>query len=61
MFGYIFSSFADDLQMFSNVLLMDNPANDGDSFHLDASGKYIHVRLYFVDCPEVYVGSKSDA
>ncbi len=40
---------------------MDNSANDGDSFHLDASGKHIHVRLYFVDCPEVYVGSTNDA
>jgi len=61
MFGCIFPSFADDLQMFSNVCLMDNPANDGDSFHLDASGEHIHVRLYFVDCPEVYAGSKYDA
>lgn len=61
VFGCILPSFADDLQMFSSVRLMDNPANDGDSFHLDASGKHIHVRLYFVDCPEVYAGSKSDA
>ncbi|MGR3174133.1 MAG: helix-hairpin-helix domain-containing protein [Candidatus Scalindua sp.] len=61
MLGCIFPSFADDLQMFSNARLIDNPANDGDSFHLDASGKHIHVRLYFVDCPEVYVGSTNDA
>ncbi len=59
--GCVFPSFADELQRFSHVRLMDNPANDGDSFYLDASGKHIHVRLYFVDCPETYIASKSDA
>ena len=58
--GCIFPLFADDIQTFFDVRLMDNPANDGDSLHVDAAGKHIHVRLYFVDCPEIPIGSKSD-
>ncbi|OQX90679.1 MAG: hypothetical protein B6D58_09745 [candidate division Zixibacteria bacterium 4484_95] len=61
MFGGIFQSYAADLQMFSNVKLMNNPANDGDSFLVAANGKSFRVRLYFVDCPETSVSSKSDA
>lgn len=61
MFGGILSSFAADLQMFSNARLINNPANDGDSFFVDANGKSFHVRLYFVDCPETLIASKSDA
>src|SRR5450755_150163 len=29
-----------------------NPANDGDSFHVQASGREYIFRLYFVDAPE---------
>lgn len=61
MFGGILPSFSADLQMFSNARLINNPANDGDSFLVEANGKSFHVRLYFVDCPETSVGSKSDA
>ena len=61
MFGGIFPLFAADLQMFSNVQLVDNPDNDGDSFLVVVPGKQLHVRLYFVDCPETSAGSKSDA
>jgi len=50
MFGGIFQSYAADLQMFSNAKLINNPAN-----------KSFRVRLYFVDCPETSVNSKSDA
>ena len=32
--------------------LMLNPANDGDSFHVQANGTEYLVRLYFVDAPE---------
>lgn len=60
-FGSIFPSFAADLQMFSNVQLVNNPENDGDSFLVVAAGKHLHVRLYFVDCPETSIGCKSDA
>ncbi len=62
MFEGIFpSSYAADLQMFSNARLINNPANDGDSFLVEANGKSFRVRLYFVDCPETSISSKSDA
>ena len=61
MFGGIFQSYAADLQMYSNAKLIKNPANDGDSFLMEANGKSFRVRLYFVDCPETSVSSKSDA
>lgn len=61
MFGGILPSFAADLQTFSNARLINDPANDGDSFLVEANGKSFHVRLYFVDCPETLFASKSDA
>jgi len=61
MFGDILPSFAADFQMFSNGRLINDPANDGDSFLVEANGKSFHVRLYFVDCPETLIGFKSDA
>lgn len=61
MFGGIFQSYAADLQMFPNAKLINNPANDGDSFLVEVNGKSFRVRLYFVDCPETSVSSKSDA
>lgn len=54
-------SHAAGLQKFTNARLIDNPANDGDSFLVEADGKSFHVRLYFVDCPETSTNSKSDA
>ena len=61
IFGGISPSYAADLQMFSNAKLINNPANDGDSFLVKANGKSFRVRLYFVDCPETSVSSDSDA
>ena len=61
IFGGILPSHAADLQRFSRAKMVDNPANDGDSFFLEADGKSFHVRLYFVDCPETSTKSKSDA
>lgn len=61
MFGGILPSYAADLQRFSNAQLINNPANDGDSFLVEANGKSFHVRLYFVDCPETSISSNSDA
>lgn len=41
------------LQVFSNaVLVVDHPANDGDSFIVQAGGVRHHLRLYYADCPE---------
>ncbi len=61
IFGGIFSSYAANLQMFSNARLINNPANDGDSFFVEAGEKFFHIRLYFIDCPETSAGSNSDA
>jgi len=60
IFGGILPSYAADLQMFANVRLVNNPANDGDSFFVETDGKTFHVRLYFVDCPETSTSFKSD-
>lgn len=51
--------FAKEFQAFSNTRLVQ--VNDGDSFHVDTGKEVIHIRLYFVDCPESSVGSRSDA
>ena len=61
MFGGILPSFSADLQMFSNARLINDPANDGDSFLVEANGKSFHVRLYFVDCPETLIAFTGDA
>jgi competence ComEA-like helix-hairpin-helix protein len=61
MFGGILPSFSVDLQMFSNGRLINDPANDGDSFLVEANGKSFHVRLYFVDCPETLIAFTGDA
>ena len=62
IFGGILPSFSADLQMFSNARLMNDPANDGDSFLVEADGKPLHIiRLYFIDCPETSTSSMSDA
>jgi competence protein ComEA len=39
-------------QTFRNCSYLPNPANDGDSFHVRASGRKYIFRLYFVDTPE---------
>lgn len=62
MFGGILPSFSADLQMFSNARLINDPANDGDSFLVETEGKHFYIiRLYFVDCPETSTSSMSDA
>jgi len=61
MFAGILPSFAADLQMFSNGRLINDPANDGDSFLVEVNGKSFHVRLYFVDCPETLIAFTGDA
>ncbi len=61
MIGCITPVLGADLQMFSNARLVNNPANDGDSFFVEADGKSIHIRLYFVDCPETSASTENDA
>lgn len=53
--------FASDLQKFTDVRLVDNPSNDGDSFVVQAGEKRLHLRLYFVDCPESVATTDADA
>ncbi|MEI8063096.1 MAG: helix-hairpin-helix domain-containing protein [Verrucomicrobiota bacterium] len=53
--------FAGDLQKFNNVRLVDNPSNDGDSFVVQAGDRKLHLRLYFVDCPESVATTDADA
>ena len=61
LFADISVVYAGELQMLPNTTLINHAANDGDSFHVEAAGKHLHVRLYFVDCPEISVMSKSGA
>ncbi|MFM8982287.1 MAG: thermonuclease family protein, partial [Spartobacteria bacterium] len=43
---------ADEWQTLKNCRLIENDANDGDSFHIDHDGKEYLFRLYFVDAAE---------
>jgi competence ComEA-like helix-hairpin-helix protein len=52
---------AREWQTFKDCQLVENPTNDGDSFHVQAGEKQIVVRLYFVDCPETTAGTDADA
>ncbi len=62
MFGGIQPCFStDNLQMFHNARLINDPVNDGDSFLVKAGGKAFILRLYFVDCPETSINSSSVA
>jgi competence ComEA-like helix-hairpin-helix protein len=49
------------LEVLPGARLVDDPSNDGDSFVVEASGRRLHVRLYFVDCPEATADSTTDA
>lgn len=55
------SAFALDLEKFTDVRMVENPSNDGDSFVVQAGERLIHVRLYFVDCPESVATTDADA
>lgn len=52
---------ASDLQSFTGVRLVEHPANDGDSFVVQAGERQLHLRLYFVDCPEAVATTDADA
>jgi endonuclease YncB( thermonuclease family) len=55
------SAWASDLERIDNARLVEDGVNDGDSFLVAAGKTEIHVRLYFVDCPESSSGSRDDA
>ncbi len=43
---------AAELETIENATLIEAGLNDGDSFKVKANGKVLHLRLYYVDCPE---------
>ena len=49
---------AAELVSIENVTLIDAGLNDGDSFKVNADGRELHLRLYYVDCPETTFNSK---
>jgi competence protein ComEA len=53
--------YAEDLQVFKNGRLINNPVNDGDSFYVYSNGKNLHIRLYYVDCPEISANLKNNS
>jgi len=52
---------ASELEKFTNARLIENPSNDGDSFVVKAGERQLHLRLYFVDCPESVATTDADA
>ena len=43
---------AAELETIENATLIEAGLNDGDSFKVKADSKVLHLRLYYVDCPE---------
>ena len=50
---------AAELVSIPGVTLIEAGQNDGDSFKVNAGGRELHLRLYYVDCPETTYGSKA--
>ncbi len=51
---------AAELEVVTGVTLVEAEWNDGDSFKVNADGRELVLRLYFVDCPETSSASKVD-
>ena len=51
---------AAELASINNVTLVDADSNDGDSFRVNADGRELHLRLYYVDCLETTYNSKAE-
>ena len=51
---------AADLVTLGNAVLVNARMNDGDSFLARAGGRELHLRLYYVDCPETTHGSRGE-
>ena len=49
---------AAELVSINNVTLVEADLNDGDSFKVNADGRELHLRLYYVDCLETTYNSK---
>ena len=48
------------LEAIENATLIEAGLNDGDSFKVNADGKELHLRLYYVDCPETTANNEID-
>lgn len=55
-----FSVSAAELDSIPGAALVESDSNDGDSFVVDAGGRRLHLRLYYVDCLETAAGSNSE-
>ena len=51
---------AAELETIENATLIEAGLNDGDSFKVQADGKELHLRLYYVDCPETTAGTDAE-
>ena len=51
---------AAELESIENATLVEAGLNDGDSFKVKADGKELHLRLYYVDCPETAAGTDAE-
>ena len=51
---------AAELEIIKNATLVEASLNDGDSFKVRADGKELHLRLYYVDCPETAAGTAAE-
>lgn len=52
-------STAAELVTLKDAVLVDAELNDGDSFKVSAGGHELHLRLYYVDCPETPYASEA--
>ncbi len=50
---------AAELVTLKGAVLVDAEVNDGDSFKVSAGGRELHLRLYYVDCPETTYASEA--
>lgn len=51
---------AAELETVEDAVLLEADMNDGDSFRVRAGDRELHLRLYFVDCPETDFGSAAE-
>lgn len=51
---------AAELVSIKNATLVEADLNDGDSFKVRAGGRELHLRLYYVDCPETTYASNAE-
>ena len=59
--AFVSSLKAADLQTFTDVSLVDDAGNDGDSFMVRAGKRQLRVRLYYVDCAETSIATRNSA